>query len=75
MKKPKRLLIFTGDGKGKTTAALGMVLRACGHGMRAFVLQFIKSGEKTGEIAPLRELPGAEIDKIHRGQQQGKKNG
>jgi len=37
------LIVYTGQGKGKTTAALGLVLRALGHGLRPCVLQFIKS--------------------------------
>jgi ATP:corrinoid adenosyltransferase len=39
----RRILLFTGDGKGKTTAALGMALRALGHGQHAAVFQFAKA--------------------------------
>jgi cob(I)alamin adenosyltransferase len=49
-----RVLLFTGDGKGKTTAALGMVLRAIGHGMKVCVVQFIKGDPSVGEIAALK---------------------
>ena len=54
MNSEPRILIFTGDGKGKTTAALGMALRASGHDMRTLVLQFCKSDASTGEVAALQ---------------------
>ncbi len=62
-----RILIFTGDGKGKTTAALGMVLRASGHGMRTLFLQFMKANDAVGELAALKHLPGVEAIQMGRG--------
>lgn len=47
--------IYTGDGKGKTTAALGLALRAAGHGMRTYIGQFMK-GQDYGELAGARLL-------------------
>ncbi len=43
------ILLYTGDGKGKTTAAIGTAFRALGHGMRVGVIQFIKGKWRTGE--------------------------
>ena len=55
-----QVLIFTGDGKGKTTAALGLVLRAVGHGRRCLVAHFVKKPETAGEYRVLPTLPGVE---------------
>lgn len=56
-KKRKGLVIvFTGDGKGKTTAAMGLALRAAGHHMRVHVIQFIKGRWKSGEVEAARRL-------------------
>jgi cob(I)alamin adenosyltransferase len=56
-----RVILFTGDGKGKTTAALGMVLRAAGHGLKSLIVEFIKAAGETGELSACRHLPGVEI--------------
>lgn len=48
--------VYTGDGKGKTTAALGLVLRALGRELRPAVLQFMKADPSWGEIVMLRRL-------------------
>jgi cob(I)alamin adenosyltransferase len=58
MSEPRGLLVvYTGHGKGKTTAALGMVFRALGRGLRITVVQFIKGKWKTGERLFAEKLP------------------
>ena len=50
------ILVHTGDGKGKTTAGLGLALRAWGSGLRVLILQFIKGGWKYGELEAIERL-------------------
>ncbi len=57
----KRILIFTGEGKGKTTAALGVVLRAAGHGHKCLIVQFVKADSQTGELIACNSLPNVQI--------------
>lgn len=61
-KKEKRgvLVVHTGDGKGKSTAAFGVALRAVGHGQKVGIVQFVKGKWKTGEQAWLRRVPEIE---------------
>jgi len=54
--------IFTGDGKGKTTAAIGTVVRAAGHGLRTFIIYFMKGKEYIyGENSVLSQLPNVNL--------------
>ena len=50
------IIVHTGDGKGKTTAALGMALRAWGNHLRVLILQFIKGSWNYGELAAIEVL-------------------
>ena len=52
------LIVHTGKGKGKSTAAFGMVLRSIGHGFRTGVVQFVKGSWDTGERHVLERFPG-----------------
>jgi cob(I)alamin adenosyltransferase len=53
--------VFTGDGKGKTTAALGAILRAAGHGLNIFIIFFIKGSYAYGEFSALAKLPNVRV--------------
>lgn len=50
------MIVFTGDGKGKSSAAIGVALRAVGHKMFVSIIQFIKSPSETGEARVLERL-------------------
>jgi cob(I)alamin adenosyltransferase len=62
---PKGLVqIYTGDGKGKTTAAIGNVIRALGHGMKTYVAVFMKGDYPYGEWDYLDKLPNIKIERF-----------
>lgn len=62
------VLVNTGNGKGKTTAALGLALRAWGNGYKILILQFIKGGWKYGELKALEKLgPNIVIEQMGEG--------
>ncbi|HEY6871386.1 MAG TPA: cob(I)yrinic acid a,c-diamide adenosyltransferase [Geobacteraceae bacterium] len=50
------VVVITGNGKGKTTAALGLAVRACGHGMRVCIVQFMKGDLYAGEWDGVRKM-------------------
>lgn len=54
------IVVTTGNGKGKSSSAFGMVARALGHGMRVGIIQFIKGAATTGEEAFFRRFPEVE---------------
>ena len=53
--------VFTGNGKGKTTAALGTILRAVGHGLRVCIVFFMKGNYPYGEFSTLSELSNVNV--------------
>jgi len=62
------VIVYTGNGKGKTTAALGMALRAVGHGKKVCMIQFIKGSWHYGEMDSSRRLePEFEMTAMGRG--------
>ena len=48
------IIVHTGDGKGKTTAAIGLAVRAFGSGLKVLILQFSKGGQNSGELSVLK---------------------
>ena len=61
------VIVHTGKGKGKTTAALGMVVRAVGHGMKVGVIQFVKGAMITGEAAVFAHFSNVEFKPMGEG--------
>ncbi|MEM3445091.1 MAG: cob(I)yrinic acid a,c-diamide adenosyltransferase, partial [Thermoplasmata archaeon] len=58
--------VYTGDGKGKTSAALGLAVRALGRGKRVCIVQFMK-GMETGELLFFAQIPGIVIKQFGSG--------
>lgn len=52
--------IYIGDGKGKTTASIGLSIRAAGHGFKVLFVQFLKD-DSSGEVSILRSVPGIKV--------------
>jgi len=68
MKRIGLIMVNTGNGKGKTTAALGTALRACGYGHKVLMIQFVKGPWKSGEqVAAARLAPEFELVKTGKG--------
>ena len=62
-----RIIVNTGDGKGKTTAAFGTALRAAGHGQQVAIVQFIKGSWNYGEVTALENCPNVDLRRIGSG--------
>lgn len=68
-RRPRRglTIVYTGNGKGKTTAAVGLAVRAAGNRMKVLFVQFIKGQWKSGEREVLRAIPGIDLAVTGRG--------
>lgn len=53
--------VYTGDGKGKSTAAFGLALRAMGRGLKVKIVQFLKGDTRYGEIIALKQFPAIDV--------------
>ena len=59
--------VYTGNGKGKTSAAFGLALRAIGRGLQVYIIQFIKGGFDYGELHVVQRLPNLKMKAFGRG--------
>jgi len=58
--------VYAGLGKGKTTAALGLALRAAGHGLKVYIIQFMKGWPDYGELVSVKKLPNITLRQFGR---------
>jgi cob(I)alamin adenosyltransferase len=58
--------VYTGDGRGKTTAAIGLAFRAVGHGLHVHIIQFMKGDESYGEVVSCKAHPNIRIEQFGR---------
>lgn len=58
--------VYTGNGKGKTTASLGLAFRSCGHGFTVCMIQFMKDNTEYGEFKASQYLPGFKLVQVGR---------
>lgn len=58
--------VYTGNGKGKTTASIGLAFRACGHGFKVCMIQFMKDNKEYGEVKASQYLPGFKLIQVGR---------
>ncbi len=58
--------VYTGNGKGKTTASIGLAFRACGHGLAVCMIQFMKDNQEYGEYKASHYLPGFTLMQVGR---------
>lgn len=59
--------VITGPGKGKTTAAFGLAMRASGHGLKVCIIQFMKTGGTSGEVMAAKRLKGVKVEQFGTG--------
>ncbi len=59
--------VYTGNGKGKTSAAFGLALRAAGRGLKVYIIQFIKGGFDYGELYVIDKIPNITLKAFGRG--------